>query len=631
MVRLFEEAESCQLRRRLVVSSLTLAIIVSAVFIIVSYRLSIQFGVDIQRRNTEIEAITLRNLVIEQGRNLSPTTLETRPCEDKLLTQAVDRDVFIQIIEGRTICEYGRLEMAARQEAATVGFQSPHQTSGILQVEDRHFAWASAGSLTESPRLLLIRESHLIQEGLTLIAKRLSITSLLTFWLAIWAAVMIAGVVTRRFEQANRALVDYAVHDQLTGLPNRTHLIQSIGARLDQAYADRGGQNDPGALLLLNLDTLKDLNNSLGQDKGDEIVKLFSQRMQGLLPAGSSFYRYGTNEFIVWINENQEDRLCKLLQYLHEECRQPFKVDDYSFIVTFAIGIAIFPGDGQNLKELLRSADIALRQAERYRHDFHFYNSRSDPDAKLKSALRAQLHQALHDEEFILFFQPKKCLISLKTVGVEALVRWQHPAYGLLSPYLFIDLVEQSGVVNLFSRYVIRQAIVQVRAWLNEGKAVPVAINLSSYNLLDTQLVPYIEMTLKEYGVPANFLEIELTESAAIVDMGLAQEAFSRFHQLGLKVSMDDFGTGMSSLAYLRRLDVDFVKIDRSFISRIEIDPMDRAIVVCLIELCKNLNKQVVAEGVENVEQVELLAAMGCEQAQGFYFSKPLPPDQLQL
>lgn len=630
MGELFAESETKKLKLRLLLGSVVVAIFTSAIFLAIAYRLAGDMGQDIYQKTAIAEANTILQLV--QAQTNSGSTV-----------QSVDPSTLLhQLFESKKFdANYLQLKVGNRIFAEGVdllGVQSPEklpQTPGdlntvrIVEASGKSYVIARVQTTDQNIQILLSRPLDQVQTALTHLLRRLSLASLLVLWLAVWAALIVTGIIAKRITEARDRLVYEATHDVLTGLGNRMLFLDRHKRLVDV----RRAKNDvsPAALLIIDLDNFKEVNDTAGPDVGDQLLIQIAERLQGVLPAGSELFRYGGDEFAIWLDESDESQTRRFAETAVDLCHQTTKIDDWSFGIGASAGVARLPDDGNTLKELLRCADIALHQAKRLRCGVSFFTSSNDPDKELKIALRSQLHQAISENQFVLFYQPKVNLQDHQIRGVEALARWVHPIHGLLPPYLFIDLIEQGGVVNLFSRYVLRQAIRQLRDWLDQGREIPIAVNLSSYNLLDVSLVDYIRDTLKEMRVPGRLLEIELTESAAMLDVASAQEIFGLLHPEGIKVSIDDFGTGMSSLAYLKTLDVDYIKIDRSFISRLESSDTDQAIVTCMIDLCRNLHKQVIAEGVETAEQAELLLNMGCDQAQGFYFSKPVPAGDLRL
>jgi EAL domain-containing protein (putative c-di-GMP-specific phosphodiesterase class I) len=340
-------------------------------------------------------------------------------------------------------------------------------------------------------------------------------------------------------------------------------------------------------------------------------------------------FRYTGDEFVVWIPGAGKETVLALSEQILASCRQAIPLVDNQFEVGASIGIALYPQHGADIDSLLKHADIAIYQAKRLRLSVQMYQADKQDITELQVRLRGQLNSALTREEFTLLYQPKVSLPDGKVFAAEALVRWQHPTEGLLAPALFIELIEQCGIIHGFTRFVIEEALKQISCWLERGISLCVSVNLSPYNLADDKLVTFIQTKLQLHNVPAELLELELTESATMVDIKTTIATFARLRALGVKLSIDDFGTGMSSFSYIKQLDVDYVKIDRSFIANVLEDRRDKLIVQGLITMCHSLNKTVIAEGVETAQQAACLHELGCLYAQGYYFGRPMKADEL--
>jgi diguanylate cyclase (GGDEF)-like protein len=383
------------------------------------------------------------------------------------------------------------------------------------------------------------------------------------------------------------------------------------------------------AVYIIDLDKFKDINDTMGHLVGDEILKSISIRLCNLKEKNAEAIRYGGDEFVVWCDDLNESKAVSLAEDIVLLCRQPIEVNNCVFETSVSVGVAYYPASAHKLDDLLKNADIAMYQAKTHRLGFQVFKQELFTRSDFRINLRGQLNNALEKHQFILHYQPKVQLPGNKIVGVEALVRWLHPKEGMLMPNMFIDIIEQSTFVHEFTRNVLLQAIIQCREWLDNRIELSIAINISPYNLMDPELVGYISDLLKHYKVPAALIEIELTENSSMVNIDKTQEVFSQLKKLGVKLSIDDFGTGMSSLAYIKHLDVDYIKIDRSFIIDVVTDNRDEAVVASLLVLCQKLNKLTIAEGVETIEQANKLTDLGCNLAQGYLYSKPLPSEEI--
>ena len=416
------------------------------------------------------------------------------------------------------------------------------------------------------------------------------------------------------------------LHDVLTGLPNRV-LLQD---RLRQAIRLGKRQNLPFALFLMDLDRFKEVNDTLGHASGDVLLSQVAHRLAGELRSSDTMARLGGDEFAVILPgidaaEGAEQAARKLLTALH----QPFEVNGEKLHVGGSIGVVLFPEHGRDNDTLLRRADVAMYGAKRAGGGYSFYTLEQDDNSASRLALIADLRQAIDHGQLVLHYQPKVDIQSGVITGVEALVRWQHPEHGLLTPDRFLPLAEHTGLMEPLGRWVLNEAVRQVRAWKDEGVPTKVAVNLSVRSLHDRGLPALLAEILERHGVEPSLLQVEITESTLMADPELATEITGQLAEMGVQLAIDDFGTGYSSLAYVRRLQAREIKIDKSFVLEMARAKNDAVIVQSTIDLGRNLGLRVVAEGVEDQETWDMLLASGCEVAQGFMVSRPLPADEV--
>lgn len=411
--------------------------------------------------------------------------------------------------------------------------------------------------------------------------------------------------------------------DDLTGLPNRRAFYE----RAAEALAS--GAEERWALLLIDLDHFKEINDTLGHKVGDELLGLIGPRLRPALRSSDLLARLGGDEFAILLRDVEAREAREVGQRLRDRLRIPFELDSLSVHIDGSIGIALYPEDGATTDLLMQRADIAMYNAKGARSGVEHYLADRDTHARDNLRMVDELRQAVAGDELILHFQPKWEISTRRVSGVEALVRWQHPREGLLIPDRFLPLVEQTGLMSELTCRVLELAAAQARAWLDDGVEMPVAVNLSAVSFLDERLVDQIRMLLDEHGLPARLLEIEITEDILIADPTRAAAILNRLRRVGVRVSVDDYGTGYCSLAYLRSLPIDELKLDRAFIAGISGDPRGAAIVRSTVDLAHSLGLEMVAEGVEDEETLATLTEFGCDIAQGYYFSRPLPADQL--
>jgi diguanylate cyclase (GGDEF)-like protein len=423
-----------------------------------------------------------------------------------------------------------------------------------------------------------------------------------------------------------RRIKHQALTDALTGLPNRTLLYDRTGQAM--RHADR--ELVPVALALIDLDRFKEVNDTLGHHYGDQLLVQVGQRLQAALRKVDTVARLGGDEFAVLLPriETREGAMtvAKKLQAVLEE---PFPLDGLTVDVEASIGVAIYPDHGDDPEELLQRADIAMYTAKQTHASFVLFDPAQDQHSPRRLALLGELRRALEQRQLLLHYQPKVDAHTGQIVGVEALVRWQHPDRGLVPPDEFIPLAERTGLIGPLTHYVLDEALRQGRQWSDAGHELSIAVNVSARRLLDLQFPHEVAALLDRHQVPARLLVIELTESTIMADPVHALDILTRLNTMGVQLSIDDFGTGYSSMAYLKHLPVHELKVDRSFVSQMLQSSSDAVIVHSTIDLGRNLGLRVVAEGVENALTLQQLDLLGCHAVQGYHISRPIAPGVL--
>jgi diguanylate cyclase (GGDEF)-like protein/PAS domain S-box-containing protein len=427
---------------------------------------------------------------------------------------------------------------------------------------------------------------------------------------------------TRRYQEQ---LEHQATHDALTGLPNRGLLMD----RLHQAILHARRYESTVTVVFVNLDRFKNVNDALGHDAGDRLLQAAARRLQACVRATDTVARLGSDEFIlVLAHQVAKEAIPVELQRVLDTVSSPLELDGKELYVTASLGASIYPQDGQEAETLLQHADTAMGRAKKLgRNTFQCYDAEMNHRLNERLALLASLRHALARDEFVLHYQPRLVLATGQIVGVEALIRWQHPELGLVPPNDFIPLAEESGLIEPIGAWVLETACQQARAWIDAGlPPMHMAVNISARQFRRRDLAQLVRTVLQETGLPAALLELELTESL-LMEMEEAELSVRALKALGVQVAIDDFGTGYSSLSYLRRFHVDRLKIDRSFVREMATRPDDAAIAKTIIALGHTLKMKVVAEGVETAEQASLLHAERCDEVQGFYYSRPVPAE----
>ena len=440
--------------------------------------------------------------------------------------------------------------------------------------------------------------------------------------LLLLAPVLLLLVVLQRdrTRELDRAIL-LATHDSLTGLPNRVLFHERLDDRLTLTRSI--------AVLLIDLDRFKEVNDTLGHALGDDLLVEVGRRLSRQFSSPSVVARLGGDEFAVLMDGVDQGQAVQRVDELLEQIRQPFAIAGLDVDIDASIGVAMANESDLAAADLLRRADVAMYTAKDDRAGFAFYSAERDHYSAERLALAGRLRQGIADGELVLHYQPQIDLTTGVVVGVEALVRWEHPTLGMIPPDDFIPLAERTELIRPLTAFVFRAAVAQAAKWRRDGRELRVSINLSPCNLREDDLIDSLTRLLAAEGLPASALVIELTETTVMANQSRAAEIMRKLRATGVKISIDDFGTGHSSLSYLTTLPTDELKIDRSFVQAMSTDPNAEIIVRAIIDLARSLGLDVVAEGVETEAIAEALRRNGCTKAQGFLFGRPLPADRL--
>jgi diguanylate cyclase (GGDEF)-like protein len=417
-----------------------------------------------------------------------------------------------------------------------------------------------------------------------------------------------------------------AHHDALTGLANRTLFHQRVHEALVRA---RHGAARV-AVMLMDLDRFKEINDTLGHHNGDVILQEVAARLNASLGSSATIARLGGDEFAVVAEASSEAEALATAERMRDALERPFEVDQLSLDIGASVGIAMSPEHGDAADTLLQCSDVAMYTAKANGRGVELYSADHDQYSPRRLALIGDLRRAIDRQELVLHYQPKVDLRTGRVVGAEALVRWRHPEFGFLNPDEFIAIAEQTGLIHQLTTSVLRSGLSECRAWHDHGLRFGVAINISARNLVDTTLPDQVRELLAEFDLPASTLTLEIVETSIMSDPNRTIPVLERLNEMGVRLSVDDFGTGYSSLSYLKRLPVHEVKIDRSFVFSMTSDANDAAIVSSIIDLGANLGLTVVAEGIEDAATVGRLVELGCTVGQGYHLGRPLPPSHLR-
>jgi diguanylate cyclase (GGDEF)-like protein/PAS domain S-box-containing protein len=417
-----------------------------------------------------------------------------------------------------------------------------------------------------------------------------------------------------------------ALHDGLTGLPNRTLFHDRIRQALLAAERDGGRV----AVAIMDLDRFKEINDTLGHAAGDHVLKEIGKRLQANLRASDTVARLGGDEYGLLLPKQTDSReTSHLIDKLVAAIAPPIELEELPLSVEGSIGVAFYPDHGLEAEELMQRADVAMYMAKQQGFDYRFYEQTSDAHDPIRLTLIGELRVAIDNHDLKLHYQPKASLADGRSQSVEALLRWYHPERGLIPPMDFIPAAQETGLMKPLTLYVLEEALEQIARWDEQGLELSVSVNLATRNLIDASFPDDVAEALERHGIEPARLEFEITESTVLDDPGRTVAVLERLDAMGIKLSVDDFGTGYSSLSYLRRLPVSEIKIDRSFVMRMADDAGDEAIVRSTIELGRNLGLHVVAEGVESEEAWRRLNELGCDYAQGFWLSRPMPAEDV--
>ena len=433
-------------------------------------------------------------------------------------------------------------------------------------------------------------------------------------------------------DKAHAAILEHhALHDRLTGLPNR----ESLSRQLDTLLRSLQTRNQKCAVLCVGLDGFKEINDSLGHQKGDAFLVKIAALLNDAFGEGYITARMGGDEFVITVvgfdGAQEVERLVQaVVQAQQVIAKIPIDTGASSLSITTSVGVAIYPDDGKNVAELLQAADVALSHAKKNgRNGYQFHTAGMNDRALELLIAERDLHRALEENQFVLYYQPKIDMRTGQITGAEALIRWQHPERGLVGPAQFIGLAEERGLIVAIGVWVLREACRQNIAWQLAGmESLPIAINLSAVHFNQPALVTDVKKTLADLALPAQCLELELTESSIMQDAAATISTMSQLKEVGVRLSLDDFGTGYSSLSQLKGLPLDNLKLDQSFVRGLPLDHDDLAICTAVIGMGQALGLKVIAEGVETIEQLAVLQALGCDVLQGYLFARPMPADQ---
>ncbi len=609
-----------KLRQRLLLSFIGVAIVVTTIFGTVAYYITINYSNE--------EKIHLLQFIAQK--NASDLSALTKNTTNKNLIHPFSNHNFNDIFSYVLLNENNK-PLARTSATSLLDLKHPlsqlnklnfqHNNSGNLEFGHNKIYWALAKIPETKYKLLLIHSIYKNTALMQVVGSRFAITAAIIIWLAIWGALILSARFSNQLDKQNAILVHQALHDHLTDLPNRYLLYD----RLQQAIYYNHHEKTPITLLLIEINRFKEIIDTLGHRSGDTLLKQISQRLKNIVFEQNTVARLDGDQFAILLNDTHEKNIDIVVKSIIKILEEPFPVDELMLETGVTIGIATFPDHGKDPDSLIRHADVALYQANKDGRSFMVYSSEADPNSIDQLTLMSDLHRALNNDELELYYQPKIDLKSHKVIGVEALIRWQHPERGFITPDYFIPMAEQSGLIKPITAWVMEQALKQNQEWEKIDIKIKMAINVSQRNLYDHQLTSQFRNLMQQMNISTHHLEIEITETAIMSDPSHSLATLHALHEMGIKLSIDDFGTGFTSLSHLKDLPIDELKIDKSFIMGMPHDDKDLAIVSTIIELAHNMGYSVVAEGVESQEIMDMLIDLKCNTVQGYYISRPLP------
>lgn len=609
-----------QLRGWLVVAFSTLSLCVIIIFGYMAQRTSQE-----TRLNTEYSFIQQRlqtlSWLLGEDPRINPEHFSRMP--GPVPDQLIGAEEFLVVQNRQGITRTLGNPPAGWQDAAT-NLDTTDDISHV-RIDNQHFL-AGTTSLDNGLSLTLYRQiSHRLEGFHDYSAwSRFVVAALLTLWLAIWGALILAAWISRQLDRQNRRLFYHATHDSLTGLPNRLMLRQELERLINQPAAALV------ALYILDIERFQELNDTLGHAYGDDLLKKIGERLSRNKLSYELMARMGSDEFGIIALHDKHEQIKEFADQINRQLERPVSFDKIQFHTKLNIGVAVFPEHGEKTNSLIQNAEVALSRAKSLKQPLILYKHEDNPYSIARLKLISELHHAIKHHELQIHYQAKYDLESGRITGAEALARWEYGKDNYIPPDTFIPLAEQTGLIGQLSRQMLYGAIRQWHEWYRQGHDIQLSLNICSSDFEDPLFREDIRRCLSQWRVPPGRIILEITENTLMETHDTNRRLLESLRDSGVILSIDDFGTGFSSLAYLRHLPITEIKIDKVFIQGMVDSLNDRAIVKTVIELAHNLGFQVVAEGVEDNQTLLLLQEMGCELIQGYHIGRSVPADEFE-
>ncbi|MDH5572625.1 MAG: EAL domain-containing protein [Gammaproteobacteria bacterium] len=623
-----------QLRNRLLTAFTIMAFVIVSLFAVMSYQISID-----SKKRTEAEF--LLHYLGEFEEIIAPSLQQEMADISKIqglkhILDFVDEGEYLLLEHNGQIYDLGH-----NQNYQTKNNSHPYNPDFIIEkiinnksnsgqtiINNINYAWAAKLIGDTGYRAILYRATQ--DDGTfaenSSIWKRLLITAGIIFWLTVWAALILSSWMAKKLDKQNQQLIYQATHDALTNLPNRSYLFQQLN-RLIQTEK----KSDTRIVLyFMDLDGFKELNDTLGHTYGDSLLKLIASRLSPERIECDLIARMGGDEFALLKVHGKDDNIHEFIQLIMSKLADPISFEGIEYQIRGSIGVAMYPFHGTNPESIIQHAEVAMYKAKDKTTNYVIYSKEDNPNSIRRLKLISELHTAVKNKELLVYYQPKIDLQKKRISGVEALVRWNHPQLGFISPVEFIPLAEQVGLITHITDQVLLKTIQNWNKWHQMGIELHVAVNISSKEFEDPSLPAKVLNYLKDWHMPSSFLTLEITESIMMGNIDHTLTLLQHLRDIHIKLSIDDFGTGFSSLSYLRQLPVSELKIDRSFVMEMLKHSNDLKIVKTIINLAHILDFNVVAEGIEDLKTFNTLTELGCDSAQGFYMAKPMPAEELE-
>ena len=497
--------------------------------------------------------------------------------------------------------------------------------SGSVEKDDKIIIWGMAPIPNTQQHLMVFQNTDINSGSLPVLAKQFMISATILLWFSIWGALIFSSVVSKRINKQNDIIVYQALHDSMTGLPNRKYLVDKVEKHIKAHQLD----DKPLALCIFDINRFKDINDMLGFRSGDYLLKELAQRLGKVLKPTCVLARLDGVKFAIFSPYFNDQRLVEFVGDIFQVFDVPFMVDSLEIQCEISMGISIYHARDKDPMCMFRQAELAMYQAKKRNQEYVVYSPETDVRDTRKLTVISELRHAINNNELRLHYQPKINIQKGRTVSLEALIRWEHPKQGLQYPDTFIPQAEQTGLIKPLTMWTVREALRQLKCLKQMGLGLPIAVNFSQRLLSHENLTKEIENLLNEFDIEPGYFELEITESAAMSEAGGALKMINALSEIGIPLSLDDFGTGFTSMSHIRNLPIQTIKIDKSFVMHLADNEKDQKIVNSIVQFAHNMGHQVVAEGIENKEAWDILDAMGCDIGQGYFMSRPMSADEV--